>query len=390
MELAFKWMFWLSLIGLVYTYLGYPVIISALVWAKKKRLKIVLRGSPDHLPLVSLLIPAYNEEAVIRQKVANSLELDYPRSHLEIVVASDGSTDKTGAMLKAYSKLEIRSIIYRKRRGKSEVINRTVPKLLGDIVIVSDASAMLDPDAIKKLLERLNDPEVGCVSGKYRVINGDDSSRGRGEGLYFKYETFLKSKESDFNSILGAHGSLYAIRKHLFQPLVTGIINDDYIIPMQIVEQGYRSVYADDAISTEIAATTIAGEAMRRRRINIGNVQQLFVLRNLLNPLRGKIAFQFISHKLLRLLSPAFLLALMISAVCIGGPFYSTIFVLQLLFHALGVANWWLEQRLIKVPLLTVPFYFTFGMWTIMTGMYAYLINERSNLWDQVDIYAAP
>ncbi len=165
------------------------------------------------------------------------------------------------------------------------------------------------------------------------------------------------------------------------------IINDDYIIPMQVVELGYRSVFADDAVSVEVASTTVAGEAIRRRRINIGNVQQLVVLRNLLNPRQGKIAFQFISHKLLRLLSPLFLLLLLITAALAGGPLYHTFFVLQLIFHGLGLFNIYLEKRSIKFRPLFIPFYFTFGMWTIINGLYGYLRQERSNLWERPDVY---
>ena len=387
MEIALKSIFWLSLSALAYTYFGYPLLVSALVAFKKKRALCASPADAEEYPLVSLMIPAYNEEAIIRRKIDNSLELDYPPSRLEIVVASDGSTDRTNAMLKSYSRNEIRAIVYRKRQGKTAVINKTIPKLMGDIVVLSDASAMLAPDAIKRIIEHFKDPGVGCVSGKYILGNGDESNRGKGEGLYFRYESFLKSKESKFNSILGAHGSLYAIRKALFQPLGEEIINDDYIIPMQVVAQGYRSVYAQDALSVEVAGTTIAGEAVRRRRINIGNVQQLVVLRNLLNPRQGKIAFQFISHKLLRLLSPLFLLLLLSTGALAGGPLYRTFFILQLIFHGLGLVNWYLEKRSAQLRLLFIPFYFTFGMWTIISGLYGYLRRERATLWERPDTH---
>ena len=339
----------------------------------------------DVLPFVSLLIPAFNEESVIRRKIENSLLLDYPRSKMEIVVASDGSTDDTNRMVSAYSKKEIRIILYKKRRGKSEVINRTVPKLIGDIVIFTDASAMLAKDAIKKIVEDFRDSNVGCVSGKYVLVNGDESNRGNGEGLYFKYETNIKSKESEYNSILGAHGSLYGIRKKLFKPLEKGTINDDYIIPMQIVEQGYRSVYANSATAMETAKTTIEGEMKRRIRINTGNIQQLFFLRGLLNPLKGKIAFQFISHKLFRILSPLLIIAMLISSMISEGAFYRIVFVMQLLFYSLGIINYYLEKHNIKIKILSIPFYFTFGSTAILRGIYKYFIMEREVLWDKVD-----
>lgn len=384
-DIIFKTTFWTSAFLLFYTFFGYPIFLNVVTSFIKRNLSNNDDMEDDVLPFVSLLIPAFNEESVIRRKIENSLLLDYPRSKMEIVVASDGSTDDTNRMVSAYSKKEIRIILYKKRRGKSEVINRTVPKLIGDIVIFTDASAMLAKDAIKKIVEDFRDSNVGCVSGKYVLVNGDESNRGNGEGLYFKYETNIKSKESEYNSILGAHGSLYGIRKKLFKPLEKGTINDDYIIPMQIVEQGYRSVYANSATAMETAKTTIEGEMKRRIRINTGNIQQLFFLRGLLNPLKGKIAFQFISHKLFRILSPLLIIAMLISSMISEGAFYRIVFVMQLLFYSLGIINYYLEKHNIKIKILSIPFYFTFGSTAILRGIYKYFIMEREVLWDKVD-----
>ena len=385
-DIIFKTTFWTSAFLLFYTFFGYPIFLNVVTSFIKRNLLNNDDKEGDELPFVSLLIPAFNEESMIRRKIENSLLLDYPRSKMEIVVASDGSTDDTNRMISAYSRKEIRIILYKKRRGKSEVINRTVPKLIGDIVIFSDASAMLESSAIKNIVKDFGDPDVGCVSGKYVLVSGDESNRGNGEGMYFKYETNIKSKESEYNSILGAHGSLYGIRKKLFRPLEKGTINDDYIIPMQIVDQGFRSVYENNAIAKETARTTIEGEMKRRIRINTGNIQQLFLLRHLLNPLKGKIAFQFISHKLFRILSPLLIFAMLISSVISEGVFYRAVFVMQLSFYGLGILNYFLEKHNIKIKILSIPFYFTFGSTAILRGIYKYFNMERSVLWDKVDV----
>lgn len=384
-DIIFKTTFWTSAFLLFYTFFGYPIFLNVVTRFIRRNLSNNDNEEGDELPFVSLLIPVFNEDSVIRRKIENSLSIDYPRSKMEIVVASDGSTDDTNRMISAYSKKEIRIILYKKRRGKSEVINRTVPKLIGDIVIFSDASAMLETDAIKNIVEDFRDSDVGCVSGKYVLVNGDESNRGNGEGMYFKYETNIKSKESEFNSILGAHGSLYGIRKKLFKPLKKGTINDDYIIPMQIVDQGFRSVYENSAIAKETARTTVRGEMKRRIRINTGNIQQLFLLRHLLNPLKGKIAFQFISHKLFRILSPLLIIAMLISSMISEGMFYKFVFVMQLLFYSLGIINYYLEKHNIKIKILSIPFYFTFGSTAILRGIYNYFFMEREVLWDKVD-----
>jgi len=384
----FQIIFWVSLLTLLFTYFGYPLTLWTISQIKRK-VRHKSNNDSEKLPFISLLIPAYNEESVIRQKITNSLDQDYPDHRMEIVVASDGSDDKTNNMLKAFGNSEIRSIKYRKRTGKTDLINRTIPKLKGDIVIFSDASAMLDSNAVSQIVERFSHPEVGCVSGTYIIENGDETNRGRGEGLYFKYETSMKSMESEISSILGAHGSLYAIRKELFIPLASNIINDDYIIPMQVVDQGYRSVYEKSAVAREVASTDVSGEMKRRIRINAGNFQQIKVLKRMLNPMKtGTVAYQFFSHKLLRLMSPILMLTTLLSSIMVPSLFFNIMVILQIVFYLFGIANYFLERKNIKIKILAIPFYFVMGALTTFKGFTKYLELQpegKSNLWERTD-----
>ena len=229
-------LFWVSFWVLCYVYAGYPL----LVWALAR----VFGRDPmkrDITPSVSLLIPAYNEQAHIEAKLRNSLHLDYPKDRLEIVVASDGSTDRTNAIATRFRPQGVTLLAMRDNIGKSAMLSRTVPFLRGEIVVFSDASSELEPNALRRLVRSFADRQVGCVSGLYR-LKGSSDLRGQGEGLYWQYETFIKHEESRLHSILGAHGAFYAIRKALFERFGEGTINDDYLIPMRIVAQGYRAV----------------------------------------------------------------------------------------------------------------------------------------------------
>ena len=220
---------------------------------------------------------AYNEARVIERKIRNALELDYPAERLEIVVASDGSSDGTAEVARRVAiELEagerVRVLDYPVNRGKLAVLNETIPQVRGDIVVFSDASSMLAPDAVRQLVANFADPEVGAASGIYRVRKQEESRLGVQEDFYWQYETFLKQQESRLGVVLGAHGSLYAIRKVLYPFPSTGLINDDYIVPLRILQQGHRVAYEMGAVAYEEASEM--GGFSRRVRIMAGNFEQ--------------------------------------------------------------------------------------------------------------------
>ncbi len=377
--------FWISAIVLFYVYIGYPIIIlflSKLIPKPFAKFSDDELSDPSLLPSISLLIPAYNEERVIEKKIRNVLSMDYPNDKIDIVVASDGSTDRTVEIAKLYSN-KIKIYAYEEREGKTGLLNKTVPKLTGDIIVFSDTSAMLETNALKKLIAPFKDPSIGSVSGLYLLEDITSTSRAQGEGFYWHYETLLKTHESKFYSILGAHGALYALRKALFRKLPPNAINDDYILPMYGVEQKKRGVYQPEAIAIEELSASVGGEMKRRIRISVGNFQQLFLLRRLLNPFRGRIAFEFISHKLLRSFSFLFMISLLMSNIFITSIGFRIFLLFQFIFYLLSWLGYILSQRRKTSVVLTAPFYITMINYAALIGFFKYLFKTQKITWEK-------
>ncbi len=398
MEIFFKILFWSLFVGLIYTYFGYPVLVWLLAkfvhWTPQKKLPV--QNGPEwqpgrsrvhfrrlNWPRVSLFIPAFNEEKVIRLKIENSLELDYPPEKLEIVVASDGSFDLTNEMIEAYSAREIRFYNYTEREGKTALINKTIPHLSGDIILMSDASAILDKNAVKELVMNFSDPRVGAVSGVYAFEKWDRSVRGKGEWLYWKYETGLKRLESRIYSVIGAHGALLAFRRELFEPLPPEAINDDFIIPMRILEKGKRVVYETKALAHEESFADSFADFNRRSRIFVGNLQQILILKRLLNPFRGWPAISFISHKVLRTLSPLFVVGIFfVNLPLTTGPYRLTLMA-QVGLYGLSFVGFLFQKMGKGSRLLSMPFYFAFGVISALLGYLKYLLKLQSVTWSR-------
>jgi len=345
-----KIIFWVAASLILYVFAGYPLLlwILQLIFHRKQ-------PQAEDQPAVSLLIPAHNEAAIITEKIHNSLALDYPAEQFEIVVASDGSEDSTVKIVRQLAQVSapgrVRFLDFSLNRGKIAVLNDAVPLLKGDIVVFTDASSMLARDAVRRLVANFSDPTVGAASGVYRVVNQQQAALGVQEALYWHYETFLKLQESRLGCMLGAHGSLFAIRKHLFPFLPPATINDDFLIPLRVVEQGYRVAYEPSAVAYE-PAREMEGFG-RRVRIAAGNVEQLGAIKTLLWPPRPTVLFCFLSHKVGRLLMPvAMLTAAAASAALWGQPFYTLMAWAQILFYALAIlaAFFPLKPRFLRLP----------------------------------------
>ena len=343
--------FW-ALIGVVgFAYVGYPFLLAVLV-----RLVGRPAQSADITPPVTLLVPAYNEEHSLGAKLESCMELDYPKDTLQILVLSDGSTDGTAAIAAQYAGRGVELMAFDENRGKLAVLHDGLAHARGEIVAFSDAASRLLPDSLRRLVRPFADPAVGCVSGVYRVLRPEAAALGQEEGFYWRYETFIKQCESDLASILGAHGSLYAIRRALCPDLAQIRINDDYEIPVKIVAGGHRAVYEPGAVACE-EATEMGGFA-RRVRIALGNFRQLRLLGLLLWPPRPWLLFEFVAHKVLRLLGPACLLGALVLNVLLPGPVYACLLGAQILFYALALAGWLGGGRWLRVPVVKLPYYF--------------------------------
>jgi Glycosyltransferase like family 2 len=347
-----KFLFWLSVAFPLYVYIGFPLLL----WL----LQALVRSPPRKPPIepsVSLLIAAYNEVAVIADKIRNSLALDYPAEKLEIVVASDGSEDATAEIVRSFEAENggrVRLLNYPQNRGKMAVLNDAIRELRGDIVAFSDATSMLAADSLRVLVQSFSDPHVGAGSGIYRLLKQDQAQTGPQEDIYWKYETFLKVQEARLGAFTGAHGSLYAIRRALYPFPSENTINDDFTIPMRILERGHRVAYEPAAVAFE-EAHEMEGFS-RRVRITAGNVEQLREIKSLLWPPRPFVLFCLLSHKTGRLLVPVFMLIALATniALCRQSP-YDGLLVAQALFYGLALLGGTID---LKPKVLRLPYYF--------------------------------
>jgi cellulose synthase/poly-beta-1,6-N-acetylglucosamine synthase-like glycosyltransferase len=362
---------WTSTAFIVYAYVGYPVLLWMVQFAFRKP----IRKAPIE-PSVSLLISAYNEARVIAAKVRNSLALDYPAEQLEIVVASDGSTDDTAQIVRDLAQQEgqgrVRLMEFPENRGKIVALNDAVPKLRGEIVVFSDASSMLACNSVRELAANFADPRVGAASGVYQVLNADAAKLGRQEDLYWKYETFLKLQEAKLGTLTGAHGSLYAMRKSLYPSPPAGTINDDFVIPTSVLRRGFRIAYEPRAVAHE-EAHEMEGFG-RRVRIAAGNISQLSEVGAFLWPPRPFLLFCFLSHKAARLLVPVAMVALAISSGLLWRfPFYRWLAVAQIAFYAAALLG---AFHLLRWKVLRLPYYFCMINASLFVSVY-YLLARR-------------
>jgi cellulose synthase/poly-beta-1,6-N-acetylglucosamine synthase-like glycosyltransferase len=368
-----KVVFWIGLAIPVYAYFGYPLVLVLMRRVLHRKVK-----KAPYEPFISILIPAYNEAAMIGQKIQNCLSLDYPADRMEIVVACDGPSDGTTSIAKSFEDgHRVRVLDFPVNRGKISVLNDGVRSLRGEIVVFSDAAALLFRDSVRKLVENFADPQVGAVSGKYTVVKADEVDIGKSEDFYWKYETLLKVMESELSSTLGGHGHLHAIRRNLYPVLSPGTINDDYIIPVSVLSKGYRAVYEPAAIVYE-EAREMTGFG-RRVRIMAGNLQQIREIRGLLWPLQLLPLFFFLSHKVSRLLVPfAMVAALVANLWLLDQPLYQLLFVGQAAFYAIALLGTMFKLR---PKAIMLPFYFCMINAATFFGLYHALTSRRRMAW---------
>jgi cellulose synthase/poly-beta-1,6-N-acetylglucosamine synthase-like glycosyltransferase len=372
--------FWCAVGILCYVFVGYPLILVVLGRFVRKRL--VFEALPP--PTVSLIVSAYNEEKVIGEKIENCLSIQYPQDKLEIIIVSDASTDQTDAIVTRYMHEGVVLKRMPVRRGKTTGLNAVVPLAKGEIIVFSDANALYAPDAVQKLVRNFADPSVGCVTGDSRYIQLDMSYVGGSEDTYWDYERLLKSKESSLGSMVGADGAIFAIRKRLFSSLREEDIND-FVIPLQIVGRGYRCIFEPEAVCFENSMVHFEEEFRRKVRVVNRSWNGLFRVKPLLNPVRyGWFSIQLISHKLLRWLTPLFLLAALMSSVCLTSQHWMYIGAAagQLGFYALGMVGLMLERVQIRSRWLSFPCYFVLMNVASIAGVLKYMRGEKINIWE--------
>jgi poly-beta-1,6-N-acetyl-D-glucosamine synthase len=377
------WVFWTGVAIVLYTYLGYPILvwILAMVMGKEPR-----KG--NKLPSVSLLIAAHNEESFIGAKIENSLALDYPAELLEIIVVADGCIDQTCQIVQSYAKTlhsRVRLVRQEPRRGKASGLNLGFGECKGEIVVCSDANAMYQPDAIRMLVRHFEDAKVGMVAGEKRILG--DNSAAKGEGLYWKYEGFLKRMDSRLHSAMGATGEIFAMRRSLWKQVEPDSIIEDFIISMGLVRDGYRVIYDPAAVSVETASPSIEEEFKRKVRIVAGGWQAVVRLWPLLSPTYGVVCLQYISHRVLRWIVVPLLLPLIILsniALAFNFEFFKAILILQTGFYAMAIIGYFLQARGIKWKLFYLPFYFGYLNFSALCGAYRFFNSSQPVTWEKV------
>ena len=346
--------FWIIILLVIYTYAGYPLSVIFLSLFAKKEVK---KGFYE--PTVTVLITAYNEENNIASKLEDTLSLEYPKEKMEIVVASDGSNDKTEEIVRDYQSKGVRLIRVEGRVGKTETQNRAVKQAKGDIIIFSDATTKYDKSAIRKIVRNYHDPSVGAVSGRYEYYNPNGAPTGMGTILFWKYENFIKSRQTKIRTITGCCGCIYSVKKSLYEPLPANIISD-LVEPLKILEKGYRIAFEPEAVAYEATEKKASDEFSMRVRVITRGMNGLLFVKNLFNPWKYNfVAFQLFSHKVLRWSIPFLMMGLLISnAFLLEYFFYRITFFLQVIFYAAAIFGWIWSQRGKKIKMLSIPFYF--------------------------------
>ncbi len=389
--IALKIIFWICLLLVVYTYAGYGLLLWLLV-----RLKRLIKGRPqkavlppdDQLPDVTFMVCAYNEQDIVDWKMQDIRQLDYPSQKLHIMWVTDGSSDGTNDKLKAYPDV---TVVYTpERRGKTAALNHGLSMVETELTVMTDANTQVNKEAIRAIVSCFMDPKVACVAGEKRVISRTEGDvAAEGEGLYWRYESALKRLDSELYSAMGAAGELNAIRTKLYEPMPENALLDDYVMSLRMVDKGYRIAYTSEAYATEYGSANLDEESKRKRRIAAGGLQSTWWLRNMLNPFRNcTVAFQLLSHRVLRWTITPFALLLLIPlnvwlVMLKGGTIYTIIWLLQILFYLMAFAGWRLDRSGRKCSLLYAPYYFLFMNINVFRGIHYLRTHQGGGAWEK-------
>ncbi|MFV0588592.1 glycosyltransferase family 2 protein [Bacteroides reticulotermitis] len=387
--LCLEIIFWIALFVVFYTYLGYGILLYLLVRLKEMFVKPTKWQLPDTdslLPEVTLFITAYNEAAVVDEKMENCLALDYPADKLHIVWVTDGTTDDTNQRLQTRWAGKVTVHFQPQRQGKTAAMTRGMGLVDSPLVIFTDANTMINDQAVREIVRAFCNPKVGCVAGEKRVASQEkDGAAAGGEGIYWRYESTLKALDARLYSAVGAAGELFAIRRELFEPMEPDTLLDDFILSMRITMRGYIIAYCNNAYALESGSADMREEEKRKVRIAAGGWQSIARLRALLNPFRyGVLNFQYVSHRVLRWSITPFLLFALLPlnlAICLAGGnncLYGTLLILQAVFYLAGWRGYVLSTRQIRNKYLFIPYYFLFMNINVLKGI-GYLRKRQGN-----------
>jgi cellulose synthase/poly-beta-1,6-N-acetylglucosamine synthase-like glycosyltransferase len=373
-------LFWLCLGAMIHTYVTYPLSLRLF----KRRYRVPPVMPENAWPTVAILVPAYNEERVIGAKVENCLALDYDPEKLEILIGSDGSTDRTNEIVRGFAGSRVKLVELTGRNGKTGVLNKLVEQTKTDILVFSDANVMLDKSALRLLIRHFADSSVGVVNGGKHILVPPGAKAVKGEAIYGKAEDALRTLESEVGGMSGALGSLMGLRRELYRPFVRGSTNDDTVPAIWAILAGMRQVHDPEAKAYEESGHSVAEEFRRRVRIGAGNYQTLFRYPQVLHPRYGVIAYTFFSHKVLRWFFP-FLMAgaLAGNAFLLTEPLYRGFFFMQLAAYALALLGWLTDLLKQRVPVASSLYHFTAMNLALLLGFFAYRRGIKSAAWER-------
>jgi len=375
--------FWISVGIIFYTFMGYGIVITLLAHFKKKPVQAPLEDVD--LPELTLMVAAYNEADIIAQKVNNCLALNYPADKLKIIFVTDGSDDGTPELIQESPQVQV--LHQSARKGKIAAVNRAMNYIETPFVIFTDANVMVNAEGLRNMVSHFQNNLVGAVSGEKRVISTEHEGAASGEGLYWKYESYLKRKDAEWNSLVGSAGELFGIRSHLYKPVAEDCIIEDFVMTMGIAASGYKVAYEPNAIATETASVNVAEESKRKVRIAAGGIQAMVKLSGILGPLsHPRLFFQYFSHRVLRwTLMPINLATALISASLLVGNHwtYDLAFAAQLLFYALTLVGYFLRNQNIKLKGFFTPYYFIFMHLCVVKGWFRYFNGSQKVTWEK-------
>ncbi len=384
--------FWGS-VGLIgFAYAGYPLIVWLASRPKPDAAdtadRLTCHPAPTEWPFVSLVIAAYKEEMWILPRLENALAMDYPADRFEVLVGCDGREDLTADLAMSFGDDRVRTIVFPQRRGKASVLNDLVPMARGELVVFSDANTLFERSAVRRLVRHFVQETSTCERGRIggvvgRLVLTDPQTGSNVDGVYWRYENFLKACEGRLGALLGANGGIYAIRKPLVEPLPAATILDDFVIGMRVHSQGYRLVYDRTALAYEETPASISDEFRRRARIGAGGFQSLPRLAHLLAPWHGWLAFAFWSHKVLRWACPLLMLMAIAAnaALAVDQPLYRILGGLHLAFYTAALVTPWVSGKSGAFKLLRLPEMFVQMNMALAVGFCRWLRGIRSGTW---------
>ena len=376
--LVIEILFWGSVVLILYTYFGYPLILK--IWSYLSILPICKK---DVTPPVSLVLCAYNESSAIGEKLENCLNLNYPEEKLEIIVVSDGSTDGTDEVVRGFSEKGVKLIRFPERRGKADAINEAIQNITSEIVFFSDVRQTLHPDSVRELVSNFADPAVGAVSGELHLRKEKKSGIPEGVSFYWRYEKSIRKLESQLDSVIGVTGAICAIRRTLYRELPSGAVLDDVMIPMDIAMRGYRVVFEPNARAFDPAVTTIRQEWGRKVRTLAGNYQILGQRPELLSPRKNRLFFQYLSHKVLRLFIPFAMAGAFTANLFLTGSFYVLTLEAQVVFYLLGITGLIFQTRGWHFRIFSLPGTLILLNASSIAGLMHYLTRKPLRLWEK-------